>query len=225
MDESAAPITCLAALSSATFGSEMTSNENRQIDMLLAGDASGGLRLWQLQNSTSTGELEVTERSFHQLTVSSSRQSCSIVSLQVLRGGGVGVATTDIPNNSQIIPGATSIALPMARAVHILDLSEGKVKAALNGHANDSVICMCELPDGALVTGGGKMDATLQLWNKETLQGNQEDSEGIVIREQSDLTLSDVGYVFALASMPDSKEGSSLYALAAARYNTVKIIL
>jgi hypothetical protein len=66
------------------------------------------------------------------------------------------------------------------------------------------------------LTGGGKLDATLQLWKQE---------QDITVQTESAKTLSDVGYVFSLAVLPDAKAGSNRFAVAAARYNTVKIFL
>jgi hypothetical protein len=79
---------------------------------------------------------------------------------------------------------------------------------------------MCELPNGDLLTGGGKLDATLQLWNQVQIQ--KDDNS---IQESSEKTLSEVGYVFCLQALPDSKVGSDYYAVAAARYNTIKLVI
>jgi WD40 repeat protein len=73
--------------------------------------------------------------------------------------------------------------------------------AVLNGH-KDVVQCICELPNGDLLTGGGKLDATLQLWKQE---------QDITVQTESAKTLSDVGYVFSLATLPDAKAGSNRF--------------
>ena len=84
---------------------------------------------------------------------------------------------------------------------------------------------MCELPNGDLLTGGGKFDATLQLWSRSQLEPPT-DSEGTAHEvTKSQKTMSDVGYVFALTVLPDAKNDSTYYAVAAARYNTVKVVI
>ena len=47
----------------------------------------------------------------------------------------------------------------------------------------------------------------------------------VVVGEEVARTVKDAGYVFALASLPDAHPSSPLFALAAARYNSVKLLL
>ncbi len=96
------------------------------------------------------------------------------------------------------------------------------IHAILNGHQN-AVRCMCELPNGDLLTGGGKMDATLQLWtsaylkNPVTTTSTQEQEETQVpVQSKAKKTLGDVGYVFSLAVLPNAKPDSNHFAIAAA---------
>jgi hypothetical protein len=79
---------------------------------------------------------------------------------------------------------------------------------------------MCQLPNGDLLTGGGKLDATLQLWSRSQVEG----VDGVV-HSQSRKKLTEVGYVFSLAVLLDTKKDSNYYAVAAGRYNTIKIII
>ena len=43
--------------------------------------------------------------------------------------------------------------------------------------------------------------------------------------QEAEQTLTKLGYVLALAFVPDSKPGSALFALAGARYNVLKVCL
>ena len=96
------------------------------------------------------------------------------------------------------------------------------------------------------MTGGGKTDATVKVWGQRQwgaegasrVEGD-EDGEGgassggerqtngapLILAAEDGRTLSKPGYSFDLEVLPDLKPGSSLFALAAARYNTVKIVL
>jgi WD40 repeat protein len=134
--------------------------------------------------------------------------------------------------NQQSLQGKVAMTMGMelrrayvnARAVHVLDLNIQSetiitpiVQSTLIGHLKDAVICLCELPNGDLLTGGGKLDTTLQLWTKSQLSTReQQDDDGQEqVHSKACKVLSDVGYVFCLAVLPDAKD-----AVAAARYNT-----
>jgi hypothetical protein len=137
-------------------------------------------------------------------------------------------STTSQPNHAEegYLEGVV-IPVDKPRSVTILDVAHietPRFMVGLNGHEKDAVICMCQLPNGDLLTGGGKNDATLQLWSREQIDGEEEQRDEPMIRE-SRKKLNDVGYVFALTVLPDAKVGSNYYAIAAARYNTVKLVI
>ena len=82
------------------------------------------------------------------------------------------------------------------------------------------------------------MDATTQLWSKSQLEMNEHDKiveeekdavsssiEGFNVVSKAHKILSAAGYVFSIAFLPDTKKDSNYYAVAVARYNTVKIII
>lgn len=221
--EGAAPITCLACVSI----------PGQQTRLLVAGDSRGGLRLWEPRRS-SINDLAFEECGFYQLAPPSS--GCSIVCMEPLQDGRL-VVSTDIVNavNSGVgLFGATALPTHAARAVHILAFSvvaaAPTIQTTLTGHVQDAVICMCPLPDGSLLTGGGKLDATLQLWSRAQVDGTDKDETRMLdtdaaIQAQPKKILSDVGYVFALAVLPDAKKDSNFYAVAAGRYNAVKIVI
>ena len=97
--------------------------------------------------------------------------------------------------------------------------------------ASCAVVCMEALRDGRLVvsTGGGKMDATLQLWSRDQIDAGKREEAAMgdtaILQAQATKTLTNVGYVFALAVLPDAKHDSNYYSVAAGRYNTVKVII
>uniref|UniRef100_A0A7S3KZU4 Ubiquitin-like domain-containing protein n=1 Tax=Amphora coffeiformis TaxID=265554 RepID=A0A7S3KZU4_9STRA len=219
--EGAAPITCLACV--------FVPGQGR---FLVAGDTQGGLRIWRALRSTTTSsstDIEFTECGFYQMTPPSS--GCRIVCMEPLSDGRLAVATDSVHSTTESLLGATALPTQAPRAVHILDFSGAatapRIQSTLTGHSQDAVICMCQLPDGGLLTGGGKLDATLQLWSCSQVKGKETygDDSVSTVYAQSSKVLSDVGYVFALAVLTDAKNDSSYYAVAAGRYNTVKIII
>lgn len=228
--EGSASITCLAVLSRSR-----NSSDEECYRFLVAGDAAGGIRLWKVQCHDNS--LQFVHYAYYQLLPadrSTSLSWCAIVCLEALADGRLAISTERTNYNiSSLVGGVTQIAIPFVRAVHILDtstlLTDGantipKLQATLTGHSNkDAVICMRELPNGDLLTGGGKMDATLQLWSREQIQSAAGEIE--IVHSEASETLTSVGYVFALAILPDAKEASNYFAVAAARYNTVKVII
>jgi WD40 repeat protein len=117
------------------------------------------------------------------------------------------------------LSGSTQLNIPVARAVHVLQLHDApSIQATLDGH-KDVVTCMKTLPNGDILTGGGKMDATLQLWTNSQLKHQT------AVQTKSSKTLSNVGYIFSLAVLPDAKPGSERFAVAAARYNVIKLVV
>jgi WD40 repeat protein len=205
-----AAVTCLTSLSLPEGNTKL----------LIAGDEMGGIRLWKVQHQESG--LQFEEIGLIQL------KGSSIVCMEPLSHHRLAVSTEsydDKRNDSSpqpVLVGSTAMALSVTRAVHILDLSKETptIITTLAGHDKDAVICMCELPNGDILTGGGKLDATVQLW-----QFNDDDGGTTGLRTKSDRILSEVGYVFAMTLLPDSKRGSNHYAVAAARYNTIKLII
>ena len=78
------------------------------------------------------------------------------------------------------------------------------------------------------------MDATTQVWSREQLQGAAASSAPPVLKEAAITNLcKDAGHIFAAESLQDFKakalgdqqNDESPYAVAAARYNVVKIII
>jgi WD40 repeat protein len=217
--EGSAPITCMTTIN------PIQTNDNA---VFVTGDALGGVRVWGIQQGRGANNgIQFQQLHFYQLRVQGDiARGCSIVCMETLRNGNILVSTENLSRaNDRVLDGATPISIPVGRGVHVLDFfthprTTSRVNTTLTGHVNDAVICMCELPNGDLLTGGGKLDATLQLWNKVQIQ--KDDNS---IQETSEKTYSEVGYVFCLQALPDSKVGSDYYAVAAARYNTIKLVI
>jgi WD40 repeat protein len=185
---------------------------------LLVGDTSGGIRIWHARRVG--GAIRFEQQQIVQLVPPSS-QACSIVCMELLKDGLVLVSTNTLSGASSTahLSGATEVDIPVARAVHVMQFQDApSVQTTLDGH-KDVVTCIKALPNGDILTGGGKMDATLQLWTNSQLKPQTE------VQTESSKTLSDVGYIFGLAVLPDTKPGSEHFAVAAARYNVIKIVL
>jgi len=236
-DEHASPITCVTSFSSQNKG------------FLVAGDQEGCLRVWKatVEREDDKDIVKFTLQSTFQL-VSEEGGTLSIVCMEAI-GEGDGqpqrLAVSTTPTGQSRLPKAGSrLSVPKSKAVHILDFgSNGEdsgntgvptITHSLTGHTKDSVICMRALPDGGLLTGGGKLDATAQLWSALQLSSRKNamdanGNEAVASHPQQISTgfqqISSLGYVFALEVLSDRMDGSSQYAIAGARYNTVKIIL
>ncbi|EJK50535.1 hypothetical protein THAOC_30462, partial [Thalassiosira oceanica] len=55
------------------------------------------------------------------------------------------------------------------KGVCVVDLNTQSATHVLDGH-KDTVMCVRSLPDGSLLTGGGKLDATVKLWSCDQLE-------------------------------------------------------
>lgn len=201
---------------------------------LVCGDEAGGLRVWRCAVHESSG-VDWVQDALLQLKHPSADRVASVVCVEPLpsiRGTGLAVSTEGctIEGNdaSQLrLPGAAVISTSRDRAVYVLDMARCCILSTIDAHS-DVVRCMCALPGGSLATGGGKHDATTRVWTETQLDGNSVAiadgaTDGQVLTEGR--ILEDVGYVFALVVLPDEKPGSRHWALAAARYNVIKVCL
>ncbi|CAJ1933904.1 unnamed protein product [Cylindrotheca closterium] len=239
--EDTAPITCVTSFS-------ITQNGN-SVSFLVAGDQEGCLRIWvaQVEKQNGNNIVNFALQSTFWLR-SEEGSSLSIVCLEPMEVGDgqaarLAVSTAPTGRSRQPSPAGPCVSVSTTRAVHLLDfatqgesLSMPSTSHALTGHTKDSVICMRSLPDGGLLTGGGKLDATVKLWSASQFSANinamdvDETQVTTIESQQRQLskcsqTISSLGYVFALEVLPDRMEGSSQFAIAGARYNTLKIIL
>jgi len=137
-----------------------------------------------------------------------------------------------------------------ARGVYLLDIEKGIVRAILDSHHLDIVTCICPLPDGCILTAGGKMDATVRVWESsilsKTTNYNDDNKQQTLELSSTDIPvftnakkLNYPGYVFDLKVLhddnnshllknDDARDSSSsnvVYAIAAARYNLINIVI
>jgi WD40 repeat protein len=258
-------ISCLESIpiisSSESSSSSSSSNAfESNVCWLVSGDVSGGLRVWRVEllgpppqeqqddnnNNNNNNELVVQQQAYVRLSCPSSGNNvCSIVCMKSLHNGMLAVSTSTADNRGMtpVNDGARHLTVSRARAVHIISSlgTDGNgelpfcVLATIFGH-QDPVQCLCELPNGDLLTAGGKMDATIKMWSQKQLYERSESiapsnsisgetREHVLVDPAKTLPSSEAGYVFALQVLLDQKPGSMHFAVAAARYNVVKILL
>ena len=233
-DDSGGRITCLETI-------PLGANETAAC-LLLAGDTNGGIKVWKVQLNAEHDDLDFIQTSYSRLSFDrneSGTQACSIKCIKSLKNGLVVVSTDITADHSieeEVVMGDANntnhISVPSGRAVHILDPTKEipSLVATLDGH-KDAVQTICELPNGDLLTGGGKLDAKLQLWSHSQFDHNVKNSNGDestkppLATSPAKTLPSEIGYVLCLQLLTDLKEDSPHFAVAAARYNVVKILL
>jgi len=238
-------------------------NDNGNV-ILAVGDNQGGIMLWRINASMDaavgnsrnpslsctklkyirTTSLENTTQSrssivcmkylseTKQLLVST--REIAPVSLSPLSIDALDVATTNLP--LQLPQAVQSI-----KVDGILDGSQQHdttVLFSLDGH-KDVVHCLLPLPNGDLLTAGGKLDATTQIWSRSQLREAGEGKESVLTTAAVANLCKDAGYIFAAkvlqdfkgkgsstgSSSSDSQVDQSPFAIAVARYNVVKIVI
>jgi hypothetical protein len=202
--------------------------------LLVAGDSSGGLRIWRVELDSQNNDINFQEQTYVRLTPAgdASTTGCSIICMKALHNGMVAVSTTTTTTTTSrggmLVDYSRQLAVAESRAVHILSLGDHggdfRVVTTVNGH-QDAVQCLCELPNGDLLTGGGKMDATIKLWGQTQLYESTSGGAALLTDPTKSLPSAEIGYVFGLQVLSDTKADSKHFAVAAARYNVVKIVL
>lgn len=200
----------------------------------MSGDSAGRLHVWSAAPQWHHDR---------QVQLLNGEQRFSVVcieSLCAIRQGVVAVSVRAVPPEVALhISAHNGVEVSADVGAHcgvvLVDLISSSVLSLLAGH-KDVVRCMCSTPDGRLATAGGKMDASVVVWDRAQWEDNQEDvaseqgaagesgqSRGALYNPAQ--RLQDPGFVNALIVVPDKKPGSSLFALAGARYNAVRICL
>jgi WD40 repeat protein len=141
------------------------------------------------------------------------------------------VSTNSVSSNESIVSSASPLLVKNPQAVFFIDMNNTVVKAIFDAH-RDVVKSICPLPDGGLLTAGGKMDATVRLWEPKSVKmalemkkSADDENDDVPIFEECRI-LKEPGYVFDLKVLPDSNLNSSyVYAIAGARYNVIKIVI
>jgi WD40 repeat protein len=197
---------------------------------LVLGDAAGRLRITRFRSDEGNA-VDLDEYLNLQLR-STDGTVLSIVCIEPLSESLLAVSTRQLGGglHQESQPPPTNyidINVPVGQALHIIDLETNTCRGTVNGH-KDVVHAICLLPDGCLATCGGKMDAKTRVWDLSKLQDDERGDDGAettVWSEAESKELEEVGYVFGLTVLPDTKPGSQHYALAAARYNVVRICI
>jgi WD40 repeat protein len=208
--------------------------------ILAAGDNQGGIQLWKV--STHQDQVQVNKIQHYQLVTDNVSQS-AIECIKYLPGAARGdagqliVSTNDKQPAPPIIPlevASKLISVSVQRAVHVLKVENDNspsisLQMTLNGH-KDVVSCVLPLPNGDVITAGGKLDATIKVWSQSQLSKVGASKSPILTEAAIDNLCTDVGYVFALTVLEDFKTdeknpSQKHFAIATARYNVVKIII
>eukprot|EP00573_Skeletonema_grethae_P004054 CAMPEP_0201704188 /NCGR_PEP_ID=MMETSP0578-20130828/42067_1 /ASSEMBLY_ACC=CAM_ASM_000663 /TAXON_ID=267565 /ORGANISM="Skeletonema grethea, Strain CCMP 1804" /LENGTH=612 /DNA_ID=CAMNT_0048192167 /DNA_START=27 /DNA_END=1866 /DNA_ORIENTATION=- len=190
---------------------ERASSITKVVDMscnLVCGDETG----LQIFDATTR------DGGFQKKLALSFQHPCDIDCMEPLHDDFLAVSISRKSNEEMPVPSsAVKLQMPVARGVYIVDTKNASMRAVLDGH-RDRVTCICPLPDGRLLTAGGKFDATVQLWYSETLtkvtNSRDENDDEIMISSESK-QMKKPGYVFDLKVLPDNN-GSAVYAIAAA---------
>lgn len=223
---------------------------------LVAGDSEGSIRVW-LKNPLQGG---FNPRKLIQLQLSSNfnELGVAVIGIETMKtkSSVLAVATAPITVDPDLPPGRLIssqinclLTVPKPGVVLMIDINLETVLCSLDGHS-DLVRVMCSLPNGDLLTAGGKSDAKCKIWNvKQYISGGiEEENEAEELQRALALSqgeqkvanvaaIGDVlvgdhhakeikpGYVFDACVLPDLKSGSECYALAVARYNTISVSL
>jgi WD40 repeat protein len=190
---------------------------------LASGDSSGVIRVfvWSPLQEGGLSELNPPRQS----TLIHFRGGYSIACLAKVHNQLLAVSLQPGGNSTVDYPSAIAHDVISPFGIYILD-NRGTLKTSLVAHT-DIVRCICPLPDGSLLSAGGKLDATVRMWDSviisDAVTTCESSKEGMKV--VSDATImKEPGYVFDLKVLSDSN-GSSVYAIAAARYNVIKIII
>ena len=198
--------------------------------VLCAADSAGTLRQWKVSQVSRTMEPCSPPITF---TVGDGLAAIPIC-LEGLSARGLVAASLGGVSRAAItsLAGQRAVVIPPGheQCIAITDIEKCYVRCILTGHT-DVVRSLCSTPDGALVSVGGKKDATVKVWSEQfwdrTNSNNEEMNNSTlpdIILEPTTI-LKEPGYCFDLQVLPDMKAGSSLFALAGARYNVVKVVL
>ena len=191
---------------------------------LVCGDSHGGIRIYkwiphQSNDNTLPARRQIAHMQF---------RGSSIACLAMTQENHLAVSIQSRGEDTGIQPSATPLQPTRPRGIYILDTTQATVKAVLDAH-KDTVQCICPLPNGDLISTGGRMDATCRLWNSvdisNAIQATTDESNKEDVKVLTDAPiLKQPGYVFDLQVLPDSN-GSDVYGIAAARYNVIKIVI
>lgn len=190
---------------------------------LASGDNSGVIRIFVQSTLQEGGSSELNPP--RQSTLIQFRGGYSIACLEKVHNQLLAVSVQPSGDSTRVYPSAIAHDVISPFGIYIMD-NRGTLKTLFVAHS-DVVRCICPLPDGSLLSAGGKLDATVLMWDSSVISDAVTacESREEEMRVVSDATImKEPGYVFDLKVLSDSN-GSSVYAIAAARYNVIKIII
>jgi WD40 repeat protein len=215
----------------------------KTVEVLFVGDSEGGLRSWRHQHRNgnwAAGKLlQLVDRS------SNNSMGISIIALEILdqnhHPGVLAVSTAPFAKDglfAELPPGrlstqheATFLTVTQSSDQHssfgsvvLIDVIQSSIQVVLQGHT-DLIPVVLSLPNGGLLTGGGKNDATVKVWDKDLLTSNEDVTILVNTSAASAQHLAEPGYIFDACVLKDLKEGEEGFGLACARYNVVQLCL
>jgi WD40 repeat protein len=138
----------------------------------------------------------------------------------------VSIGPSQVEHNEEIpvySPATTeTLNVLISRGTLLIDIDTKTVRTVLNAHS-DVVHCICPLPDGSILTAGGKMCAKVLLWDNNDISNAVQSEETVVLAGAK--RMKEPGYVFDLQVLRDSDAVSTVYAIVGARYNVIKVVV
>ena len=188
---------------------------------LVSGDERGCMTTFRLSSSSDSNQSTIAAHEESRLQLVG--QKCTIVLLKRVVDNILAVSIGPVQGQQdEPSQSATPLHISISKGVLLVDMQQKTIRTVLKAH-NDVVRGICPLPNGGLLTAGGKMDAKVLMWDRDAIIGQDEDSAVLTLTHATQLK--EPGYVFDLQVLRDSDPTSSVFAIAAARYNVIKIIL
>lgn len=206
---------------------------------LVCGDEMGGIRMFKWSTGSFGRSLSRQQEAFFQFQCPGYR--CSINCMEPCQDDLLAVSihpfndlSASVDVDVRMISFASPLRIANPRGVFLVDVRNASLRAVFDAHL-DIVQCICALPDGGMLTAGGKMDATVKVWDSQAINGalqndphqdeSEEDEKPPIFTNEQAKTLKEPGYVFDLKVLPDSNLDKKVYGVAGARYNVIKIII
>ena len=188
---------------------------------LVCGDERGCMATFRLSISSSSNQSTIAAQEESRLQLVGQR--CTIVLLKRIADNILAVSISPDQGQQEDAPSqsATLLRTSISKGVLLIDMQQKTIRTVLNAH-NDVVRGICPLPNGDVLTAGGKMDAKVLMWDRDEIIGRDEDSAVLTLTHA--IQLKAPGYVFDLQVLRDSDPTSNVFAIAAARYNVIKIV-
>jgi hypothetical protein len=193
---------------------------------LICGDERGCITRFNW-TADETTETTISAQTKSMLQIKGS-QCISIALLKRIRENilAVSIGPSQVEHHEEIpvySPATTeTLNVLISRGTLLIDIDTKTVRTVLNAHS-DVVHCICPLPDGSILTAGGKMCAKVLLWDNNDISNAVQSEETVVLAGAK--RMKEPGYVFDLQVLRDSDAVSTVYAIVGARYNVIKVVV